>query len=94
MNSQGSSGRDVVPPDIEIARNTDRRAIEDVGADLGLEPSDVERRGDEVAKVTWPAIQRALERPADGSLVLVTAMTPTRRGAGKTVTTTDRKSVV
>jgi len=87
MNSQGSSGRDVVPPDIEIARNTDRRAIEDVGADLGLEPSDVERRGDEVAKVTWPAIQRALERPADGSLVLVTAMTPTRRGAGKTVTT-------
>jgi formate--tetrahydrofolate ligase len=87
MASQESTDSDAVPPDIEIARSADRRPIEDVGADLGLDPDDLERRGGEVAKVTWPAIQRALDQPADGHLVLVTAMTPTRRGAGKTVTT-------
>ena len=76
-----------MPTDIDIARDADRRPIESVGADLGLDAADLQRRGDEVAKLTWDAINRELDRPADGNLVLVTAMTPTRRGAGKTVTT-------
>jgi formate--tetrahydrofolate ligase len=75
-----------VPPDIEIARNASRRPIEDVAAELGLAASDLDRRGDGVAKLTWDGIRRTLEDPADGRLVLVSAMTPTRRGAGKTVT--------
>ncbi|WP_435365240.1 formate--tetrahydrofolate ligase [Haloarchaeobius sp. DYHT-AS-18] len=76
-----------VPPDIEIARNATRRPIEAVAGDLGLDADDLEPRGNEVAKLTWDAISRTLEQPADGKLILVTAMTPTRRGAGKTVTT-------
>jgi len=78
---------DDFPTDAAIAEQVSRRPIEDVAGDLGLTGDDLERRGDGVAKLTWPAVQRALDRPADGSLVLVTAMTPTRRGAGKTVTT-------
>ncbi|MFB6169787.1 MAG: formate--tetrahydrofolate ligase [Haloarculaceae archaeon] len=73
--------------DIDIARAAERRPIEDVASDLGLSPADLERRGNEVAKLTWDAVRRELDRPADGRLVLVTAMTPTKRGAGKTVTT-------
>ncbi|MHC3439122.1 formate--tetrahydrofolate ligase [Natrialbaceae archaeon A-gly3] len=76
-----------VPPDVEIARNASRRPIEDVAGDLGLEGGDLDRRGDGIAKLTWEAIERERDAPADGNLVLVTAMTPTRRGAGKTVTT-------
>ena len=76
-----------VPPDVEIARNTSRRPIEDVAGELGLEDDDLDHRGDGIAKLTWDAINRELDTPADGNLVLVTAMTPTQRGAGKTVTT-------
>ncbi|MFB6161651.1 MAG: formate--tetrahydrofolate ligase [Haloferacaceae archaeon] len=85
MSDRNDAG--AVPSDAEIARAATRRPIEDVGADLGLDPVDLERRGDGVAKVTRDAVSRVLDRPADGRLVLVTAMTPTRRGAGKTVTT-------
>ncbi|NHX37756.1 MULTISPECIES: formate--tetrahydrofolate ligase [Halolamina] len=81
------SDTEAIPADIDIARNAERRAIESVGADLGLAAADLERRGNEVAKLTWDAIHREMDQPADGNLVLVTAMTPTRRGAGKTVTT-------
>lgn len=81
------SQQEDLPTDIEIARNVERRSIESVGADIGLDADDLENRGDEVAKVTWDAIHRELDQPASGKLVLVTAMTPTRRGAGKTVTT-------
>ncbi|WP_435115616.1 formate--tetrahydrofolate ligase [Halolamina sp. C58] len=76
-----------IPADIDIARNADRRAIESVGAEMGLADIDLELRGTEIAKLTWDAIRRTMDQPAEGNLVLVTAMTPTRRGAGKTVTT-------
>jgi formate--tetrahydrofolate ligase len=78
---------DQTESDIAIARETDKRPIEDVAASLGLGADDLDHRGDGVAKLTWPAIQRELTAEATGNLVLVTAMTPTRRGAGKTVTT-------
>ncbi|MCT9094832.1 formate--tetrahydrofolate ligase [Haloarchaeobius sp. HME9146] len=87
MSSQEPVTQREVPPDIEIARDATRRPIEAVAGDLGLDAVDLEPRGNEVAKLTWDAISRTLEQPADGKLVLVTAMTPTRRGAGKTVTT-------
>ncbi|WP_255168600.1 formate--tetrahydrofolate ligase [Natrononativus amylolyticus] len=85
MTQTDSDG--TVPPDVEIARNASRRPIADVAGEIGLEGADLERRGNGVAKLTWDAIDRELDAPADGNLVLVTAMTPTRRGAGKTVTT-------
>ncbi|WP_267641319.1 formate--tetrahydrofolate ligase [Haloarchaeobius amylolyticus] len=87
MSSHQSATQREVPPDIDIAREASRRPIEAVAGDLGLDAAALEPRGDEVAKLTWDAIDRVMQRPADGKLVLVTAMTPTRRGAGKTVTT-------
>ena len=86
MSSNDPNDADPIPPDIEIARNASRRPIERVGETLGFD-DDLERRGNEVAKLTWEGIRRTLDRPADGNVVLVTAMTPTNRGAGKTVTT-------
>ena len=87
MSSNDPNDADPIPPDIEIARNASRRPIERVGETLGFDDDDLERRGNEVAKLTWEGIRRTLDRPADGNVVLVTAMTPTNRGAGKTVTT-------
>jgi formate--tetrahydrofolate ligase len=75
------------PADIDIARRADARPIEDVAATLGLETGDLSRRGDGIAKLTWDGIRRVKDQDPTGNLVLVTAMTPTRRGAGKTVTT-------
>jgi formate--tetrahydrofolate ligase len=76
-----------VPPDIDIARNASLRPIADVAGELGLDEADLDRRGSGIAKLTRDCIRRVRDAPADGNLVLVTAMTPTRRGAGKTVTT-------
>jgi formate--tetrahydrofolate ligase len=87
MTPDNSSQRETVPPDIELARNADRKPIEEIAEPLGLSGTDLERQGPEVAKLTWDAMNRELEKPADGKTILVTAMTPTRRGAGKTVTT-------
>jgi formate--tetrahydrofolate ligase len=83
MNQQ----KETMPSDIEIARNVERQPIESVAEIIGLSDGDLDHRGDEVAKLSWDAIDRELDQAADGNLVLVTAMTPTRRGAGKTVTT-------
>jgi formate--tetrahydrofolate ligase len=72
--------------DIEIARAATLRPIAEVAADLGLAAADVEPFGSHKAKVKL----RALQRPhpaAEGALVLVTAITPTPAGEGKTTTT-------
>jgi formate--tetrahydrofolate ligase len=87
MSPNTNADGEGLPPDSEIARNVETEPIEAVGGRLGLDASDLERRGEGVAKLTNEAIGRELDRPADGNVVLVTAMTPTRRGAGKTVTT-------
>jgi formate--tetrahydrofolate ligase len=84
--TDGPAGEDI-PPDIDIARGAETRAVEEIGAILGLGKADLEPRGTDVAKLSRDAIERELAKPADGDVVLVTAMTPTRRGAGKTVTT-------
>ncbi|MFW5937539.1 MAG: formate--tetrahydrofolate ligase [Halanaeroarchaeum sp.] len=74
--------------DAEIARGAELRPIGDVAGDLGLGPADLDRYGDHKAKLTREAIARVREEHAsDGKLVLVTAMTATPKGAGKTVTT-------
>jgi formate--tetrahydrofolate ligase len=76
-----------LPTDYEIAQATTTRPIADVAADLGLAETDLTPYGDGVAKLTHQAVRRVLEteRP-DGRVVLVTGMTPTPRGEGKTVT--------
>ena len=64
-------------------RDEARRAIALLAGDLGLHAGEVEPRGELVAKVR-PTVLARLGAPPAGRLVLVTAMTPTPRGEGKT----------
>src|SRR5437867_5084676 len=68
--------------DLEIARAVKLRPVEQIAETLGLDPDDLEPYGTYKAKVRWKAIERSRARP-DGALVLVTAMTPTPAGEGK-----------
>ena len=72
--------------DIDIARAVKLQPIQAIGETLGLNGGDLELYGSYKAKVRWEAIERASARP-DGALVLVTAMTPTPAGEGKSTTT-------
>src|ERR671937_2665319 len=72
--------------DLEIARAVTLKPIEEIGATVGLEPDELEAYGRYKAKVAWDAIARRRDHP-DGALVLVTAMTPTPAGEGKSTTT-------
>jgi formate--tetrahydrofolate ligase len=72
--------------DLEIARSVKLRPIQEIGENLGLGPDDLEMYGRYKAKVGGEAIARSAGQP-DGALVLVTAMTPTPAGEGKSTTT-------
>jgi formate--tetrahydrofolate ligase len=73
--------------DLEIARSVQPRPIADLAADLGLRDEEVEPYGRTKAKVRLEAISRLeAERPR-GKYVVVTAITPTPLGEGKTTTT-------
>ena len=76
-----------MPSDLEIARAARPRPIMDVARDLGLREGEVELYGPTKAKVRLEAIERLeAERPR-GKYVLVTAITPTPLGEGKSTTT-------
>ena len=72
--------------DIEIAQSVTPRPIEEIADGLGLSREDIEFYGDDKAKVKLSVLDRLKDRP-DGKLVLVTAITPTPAGEGKTTTT-------
>jgi formate--tetrahydrofolate ligase len=72
--------------DIDIARAVKLQPIQAIGETLGLNGSDLEPYGSHKAKIRWDVIDRVGARP-DGALVLVTAMTPTPAGEGKSTTT-------
>ena len=75
------------PSDLEIARSVTPRPIVDVARDLGIRDEEIEPYGRTKAKVTLAAIQRLeAERPR-GKYVVVTAITPTPLGEGKSTTT-------
>ncbi len=61
------------------------RPIVEVAADLGLGEDDLDLYGRYKAKLTSDALERLASRP-QGDLVLVTGMTPTTAGEGKTTT--------
>ena len=71
--------------DIEIAQQAKMRPITEIAASVGIDEEHLEQYGKYKAKVD-PAILRASTRK-DGKLVLVTAITPTPAGEGKTTTT-------
>ena len=68
--------------DIEIARSINMRRITDVAADLGIPEEKVEQYGHYMAKVPRSLIDP--EKIAKSRLVLVTAITATKAGIGKT----------
>ncbi len=72
--------------DIEIARAAEMKPIQDIGARLGLEAEHLEPYGHHKAKVALDALGDRANGP-DGKLILVTAVTPTPAGEGKTTTT-------
>ena len=72
--------------DLEIARTVTLRPIQEIAATVGLTPAELEPFGHYKAKIAWGAIERRRAHP-DGALVLVTAMTPTPAGEGKSTTT-------
>ena len=75
------------PSDLEIARSVTPRPIADVARDLGLRDEEIEPYGRTKAKVTLEGIRRLeAERPR-GKYVVVTAITPTPLGEGKSTTT-------
>ncbi len=71
--------------DIEIAQSAQMKKITDIAATLGLQPDDLELYGDFKAKLKFSAIERLKDRPT-GKLILVSAITPTPAGEGKTTT--------
>ncbi|GBD43405.1 Formate--tetrahydrofolate ligase [bacterium HR40] len=74
------------PSDIEIARAAKLLPIEEIAARLGIPPEALHLYGRQIAKVDLDFVAR-LEGRAQGRLVLVTAITPTPAGEGKTTTT-------
>ena len=75
------------PSDLDIARAVTPRPIVDIASDLGIHPDELELYGPTKAKVTLGAITRLeAERPR-GKYVVVTAITPTPLGEGKSTTT-------
>ncbi len=73
-------------PDIEIAREASVRPITEVGAALGIPASALHQYGSLKAKIGLDYLETLQDRPR-GKLVLVTAITPTPAGEGKTTTT-------
>jgi formate--tetrahydrofolate ligase len=73
--------------DIEIAQSAAKRPIIDIAREkLGITPENLEPYGHYKAKVSMDYIKSLQSRP-NGKLVLVTAITPTPAGEGKTTTT-------
>jgi formate--tetrahydrofolate ligase len=70
---------------LDIAQAAELRPIEDVAADAGLFPEEVEPYGRHKAKVDPSVLERLAGRP-DGRIVVVTGITPTSAGEGKTTT--------
>jgi formate--tetrahydrofolate ligase len=74
------------PPDLEIARSAALKPLEDVAAGVGIPSHLLEPYGEEVAKIKLAAIDELADRPA-AKYVVVSAVTPTPLGEGKTTTT-------
>jgi formate--tetrahydrofolate ligase len=75
-----------VPPAIEIARRATLDPISEIAAQMGLPASMLEHYGPHVAKVSLSAIEALSDRPK-ARYIVVTAVTPTPLGEGKTTTT-------
>ncbi|HOQ38923.1 MAG TPA: formate--tetrahydrofolate ligase [Fervidobacterium sp.] len=71
--------------DIEIAKQTRLKDIREIAKDLGIEDDELKLYGKYIAKVDYRTINKYEDKP-NGKLILVTAITPTPAGEGKTTT--------
>lgn len=71
--------------DLEIAKNVELLHINKIAEQLGLSPDDLELYGNYKAKITYKALERIKDNDM-GQLILVSAITPTPAGEGKTTT--------
>ena len=75
-----------MPSALEIARQATLKPIADIAEEIGLPPWLIEPYGEHVAKIDLAAIEALADRPK-AKYVVVTAVTPTPLGEGKTTTT-------
>ncbi len=69
--------------DLEIARLVKLKPIDEIAAKIGLTPQDLDHYGEYKAKIRFSAIYANENNPM-GKLILVSAITPTPAGEGKT----------
>jgi len=74
------------PSDLDIARGAALKPLEDVAAEMGIPAHLLEPYGEQVVKIKLAAIEELADRPA-AKYVVVSAITPTPLGEGKTTTT-------
>ena len=74
-----------IPSDIEISQNAVMRPIVEISQQLGIKDDELEQYGKYKAKIKNDVWESVKDRP-DGKLILVTAVTPTPAGEGKTCT--------
>ena len=74
-----------IPSDIEISQNAVMKPIAEIAQQLGIKADDLEQFGKYKAKIENNVWESVKDRP-DGKLILVTAVTPTPAGEGKTCT--------
>ena len=75
-----------MPSSLQIAQAASLRPITEIGAELGLLPEELELYGPYKAKISLDVLKRLADRP-NGHEILITAITPTPLGEGKTTTT-------
>ena len=75
--------------DIEIAQKAPMERIEKIAQKIGISSEELECYGPYKAKISWDLIKRA-KGNKKGKLILVTAVSPTSAGEGKTTTTVGR----
>ncbi len=74
-----------IKSDIEIAQNAEMLDIRDIAASAGIDQKYLDLHGNYKAKINTEIMEDLSENP-DGKLILVTAITPTPAGEGKTTT--------
>ena len=73
--------------DIEIAQNTKELPITEIAQKIDLQPEEIELYGNDKAKISWKGINRIKKSQKLGKLILVTSISPTPAGEGKSTIT-------
>jgi len=73
--------------DIQIAQETKELPITEIASHVGLNSEDLEPYGYDKAKINWKAIKKARQNKHLGKLILITSISPTPAGEGKSTIT-------